>query len=396
MKFLTIAKKELTDITRDRRSIIMMIVLPFVLIPGLFGVVYTIQSQQAEKASEEQIKLSFFGEEYAPDLYQAFTQLDKVIILDQIPSDSVESYIQDEYLDAAIYVNRDYQKSIDQNKQAQIIIKFKGTDSFGITRDLIKSVLSNNENQIINERMNELNLKPDIVKAYKIDYKDVASVQEKLGKMAGGFLPYFFIIFGFMGAMYPALDLGAGEKERGTLETILSSPATRLDVVLGKFLVVMLAAFITAFIALGGMYFGIQTFPDLEPWVLEIVNQMFTIKNTALIMSLILPISAFFSALLLGLSIYAKSFKEAQSIVGPLNIAIIFPAMIGMIPGIELNAVTSLIPILNVSLASKDIIAGTINPWYMIEVYISLIVFAGLAILWCVSWFNRESTIFRN
>jgi len=396
MKFLTIAKKELTDITRDRRSIIMMIVLPFVLIPGLFGVVYTIQSQQAEKASEEQIKLSFFGEEYAPDLYQAFTQLDKVIILDQIPSDSVESYIQDEYLDVAIYVNSDYQKSIDQNKQAQIIIKFKGTDSFGITRDLIKSVLSNNENQIINERMNELNLKPDIVKAYKIDYKDVASVQEKLGKMAGGFLPYFFIIFGFMGAMYPALDLGAGEKERGTLETILSSPATRLDVVLGKFLVVMLAAFITAFIALGGMYFGIQTFPDLEPWVLEIVNQMFTIKNTALIMSLILPISAFFSALLLGLSIYAKSFKEAQSIVGPLNIAIIFPAMIGMIPGIELNAVTSLIPILNVSLASKDIIAGTINPWYMIEVYISLIVFAGLAILWCVSWFNRESTIFRN
>ena len=176
----------------------------------------------------------------------------------------------------------------------------------------------------------------------------------------------------------------------------MSSPATRLDVVLGKFLVVMLAAFITAFIALGGMYFGIQTFPDLEPWVLEIVNEMLTLKNIALIMSLILPISAFFSALLLGLSIYAKSFKEAQSIVGPLNIAIIFPALIGTLPGIELNAVTSLIPILNVSLASKDIIAGTINPWYMMEVYVSLIIFAGLAILWCVNWFNRESTIFRN
>ena len=396
MKFLIIAKKELTDITRDRRTIIMMIVLPFVLIPGLFGVVYTIQSQQAEKATEQQMKVSFFGQEYAPELYQAFADLDKVIILDQIPADSVDSYIQNEYLDAAIYVNREYQESIDQNKQAPIIIKFKGTDSFGITRDRIKSLLTAQENQIITKRMNQLNLKPDIVKAYQIDYKDVASVQEKLGKMAGGFLPYFFIIFGFMGAMYPALDLGAGEKERGTLETILSSPATRLDVVLGKFLVVMLAAFITAFIALGGMYFGIQTFPDLEPWVLEIVNQMFTIKNMALIMSLILPISAFFSALLLGLSIYAKSFKEAQSIVGPLNIAIIFPAMIGMIPGIELNAITSLIPILNVSLASKDIIAGTINPWYMVEVYLSLIVFAGLAIVWCVNWFNRESTIFRN
>ena len=396
MKFLTIAKKELTDITRDRRTIIMMIILPFVLIPGLFGVVYTIQSQQAEKATEQQMKVSFFGQEYAPELYQAFADLDKVIILDQIPADSVDSYIQNEYLDAAIYVNREYQESIDQNKQAPIIIKFKGTDSFGITRDRIKSLLTAQENQIITKRMNQLNLKPDIVKAYQIEYKDIASTQEKLGKFVGGFLPYFFIIFGFMGAMYPALDLGAGEKERGTLETILSSPATRLDVVLGKFLVVMLAAITTAFIALGGMYLGIQTFPDIEPWVLEVVNVILSAKTVILMMSLIIPISAFFSALLLGLSIYAKSFKEAQSIVGPLNIAIIFPAMIGMIPGIELNAITSLIPILNVSLASKDIIAGTINPWYMVEVYLSLIVLAGLAIVWCVNWFNRESTIFRN
>ena len=396
MKFLTIAKKELTDITRDRRTIIMMIVLPFVLIPGLFGVVYTIQSQQAKKATEQQMKVSFFGQEYAPELYQAFADLDKVIILDQITADSVDSYIQNEYLDAAIYVNREYQKSIDQNKQAPIIIKFKGTDSFGITRDRIKSLLTAQENQIITKRMNQLNLKPDIVKAYQIEYKDVASTQEKLGKFVGGFLPYFFIIFGFMGAMYPALDLGAGEKERGTLETILSSPATRLDVVLGKFLVVMLAAITTAFIALGGMYFGIQTFPDIEPWVLEVVNVILSAKTVILMMSLIIPISAFFSALLLGLSIYAKSFKEAQSIVGPLNIAIIFPALIGTLPGIELNAVTSLIPILNVSLASKDIIAGTINPWYMVEVYLSLIVLAGLAIVWCVNWFNRESTIFRN
>lgn len=396
MKFLTIAKKELTDITRDRRTIIMMIVLPFVLIPGLFGVVYTIQSQQAEKATEQQMKVSFFGQEHAPELYQAFADLDNVIILDQITADSVDSYIQNEYLDAAIYVNREYQKSIDQNKQAPIIIKFKGTDSFGITRDRIKSLLTAQENQIITKRMNQLNLKPDIVKAYQIEYKDIASTQEKLGKFVGGFLPYFFIIFGFMGAMYPALDLGAGEKERGTLETILSSPATRLDVVLGKFLVVMLAAIITAFIALGGMYFGIQTFPDIEPWVLEVVNVILSAKTVILMMSLIIPISAFFSALLLGLSIYAKSFKEAQSIVGPLNIAIIFPALIGTLPGIELNAVTSLIPILNVSLASKDIIAGTINPWYMVEVYLSLIVLAGLAIVWCVNWFNRESTIFRN
>jgi sodium transport system permease protein len=234
LKFLIIARKEIIDITRDRRTIIMMIVVPLFLIPVLIGTITKISFSQAKKASEKHLKVRFFGQEFAPDLFQAFINMDKVTMLNQIPEDSVESYIQNEYLDAAIYVNREYQESIDQNKQAPIIIKFKGTDSFGITRDRIKSLLTAQENQIITKRMNQLNLKPDIVKAYQIEYKDIASTQEKLGKFVGGFLPYFFIIFGFMGAMYPALDLGAGEKERGTLETILSSPATRLDVVLGE------------------------------------------------------------------------------------------------------------------------------------------------------------------
>ena len=237
--------------------------------------------------------------------------------------------------------------------------------------------------------MDRLKLNPDVVKAYDVQYMDVASKQEKFGKLAGGWLPYIFIIFGFMGAMYPALDLGSGEKERGTLETILSSPASRLDVVMGKFLVIMSAAFLTAFLALGGLVIGIQQISEIPPQVLSVVNDMFTFKTIAMIMTLVLPVSAFFSAMLLGLSIYARSFKEAQSIMAPLNIVIIFPAVMGTLPGIDLNTVTAMIPILNVSLASKDIIAGAMNPLYMAEVYISLFGFAALSILWCVKAFNN-------
>ena len=257
-------------------------------------------------------------------------------------------------------------------------------------------VLDQFERNIIEIRMNKLSLKPNIVKAYNIEFNDVASNQEKFGKLAGGWLPYVFILFGFMGAMYPALDLGSGEKERGTLETILSSPASRLDIVLGKFVVIMSAAFLTAFLALAGILIGIQQISVIPPAFLTLVNEIFTVKTIALIMTLVLPVSAFFSAALLGLSIYAKSFKEAQSIVAPLNIVIIFPAVIGTLPGIELNMITSLIPILNVSLASKDIIAGIMNPIYMTEVYLSLFGFAALSLYWCVRSFNKESTIFRN
>ena len=396
MKFLTIAKKEVIDIFRDRRTIIMMVVVPLFLIPVLLGTVFKITKSMAEKASEKQLKVQIYGQEYAPDLYQAFADMDKVIILDQIPTDSIQSYIQQEFLDVAIHVDSDYKVNIAKNGQAKIKIQFKGTDSFGITKDRINGVLKKFENQIVSERMDRLNLKPEVVRAYNINYEDVASKQEKFGKIAGGWFPYVFIIFGFMGAMYPALDLGAGEKERGTLETILSSPASRLDIVLGKFLVVLLAAFLTAFLALGGMAVGIQRIPDIPPEVLIVINEVLNPKTIGLIMTLVLPVAAFFSAMLLGLSIYARSFKEAQSIVAPLNIVIIFPAVIGTLPGMELNAITSLIPVLNVSLASKDIIAGVINPLYMAEVYMSLFGFAGLAIFWCVKMFNWEKTIFRS
>ena len=396
MKFLTIAKKEVIDISRDRRTIIMMVVVPLFLIPVLLGTVFKITKSMAEKASEKQLKVQIYGQEYAPDLYQAFADMDKVIILDQIPTDSIQSYIQQEFLDVAIHVDSDYKVNIAKNGQAKIRIQFKGTDSFGITKDRINGVLKKFENQIVSERMDRLNLKPEVVRAYNINYEDVASKQEKFGKIAGGWFPYVFIIFGFMGAMYPALDLGAGEKERGTLETILSSPASRLDIVLGKFLVVLLAAFLTAFLALGGMAVGIQRIPDIPPEVLIVINEVLNPKTIGLIMTLVLPVAAFFSAMLLGLSIYARSFKEAQSIVAPLNIVIIFPAVIGTLPGMELNAITSLIPVLNVSLASKDIIAGVINPLYMAEVYMSLFGFAGLAIFWCVRMFNWEKTIFRS
>ena len=322
---------------------LMMVVLPLLLVPVLLGTVMKIDSFQKEKASEKLVKIRFVGKEYAPELYQAFVSMDEVAMLDQVPVDSINLYLEENLLDAAITVQKNYQLKIDQNSQADIRIQYKGTDSFNIAREKIKSLLETSQEKIITERMARLNLKRGVVQAYNIEYIDVATKQEVLGKMIGGWLPYIFILFGFLGAMYPALDLGSGEKERGTLETILSSPASRFDIVMGKFLVIMLAAFLTAFLALAGLMIGMSQIPDIPPQIIVVVNKMFNLKTMALVMTLVLPVSAFFSATLLSLSIYANSFKEAQSIAAPLNIAIVFIAVMGTLPGIELNAITCLL-----------------------------------------------------
>ncbi|MBU4267906.1 MAG: ABC transporter permease, partial [Acidobacteria bacterium] len=104
---------------------------------------------------------------------------------------------------------------------------------------------------------------------------------------------------------------------------------------------------------------------------------------------------AFFAAILLSVSVFAKSYKEASSIIAPLNMIIIIPVLIGIFPGIKLNAATALIPILNISLATKEIIAGTISSWLMAEVFLVLFALAAVGLIFCTRWFNREAIIFR-
>ena len=396
MKSLVIAKKEIMDLTRDRRTMMMMFVVPFFAMPLMFALVFNLQKNIQEKAEDKILKVAIIGSEYAPELSSAFSNSDGMSIFEDISIDSIGNFINDEIIDAAIIIDKNYLNNINNFKQASIVVQFKGTESTGTTKNRVREVIDSIEKKIVGERMEQMEIEPEMLKAYDINIIDVASKQEIIGKAAGGFLPYMFVIFGFMGALYPALDLGSGEKERGTLETILSSPANRLDIVLGKVIVVSLSAILSAVIGLLGFFIGINTFADLPSQLTTVIGEIANAETVLMVMSLVLPICVFFSSILLGLSIYAKSFKEAQSITSPLSFVIFVPILISLTPGINLDAVTALIPILNVSLATKDIIAGVMNPFYMFEVYASLLTYAGLSILWCVYSFNQEGTIFRN
>lgn len=394
-RIFIIFKKELKDTLRDRRTIFMMVLLPLLLIPLLIIGMTMVMSAQADKAEAKVISIGIAGAEYAPELLDLIINNDKIEIDSSIPVDSLAEFVKKEEIDGALIIASDFQRKIKDDDQAVIQLFYKGTDAFGSVYQRLSAIIDEVDSTIVIERISRLNLDKNLFDAIAIEKIDLSSLQEIIAKLGGGVLPYIFIIFGFMGAMYPGIDLGAGEKERGTLETLLSTPAERSEIVIGKFLLVMLAAIITALIAMLGFYFGIKYFPDIPEEFLSIISEMFTFKIVFMILTLIIPISAFFSALILSLSIYAKSFKEAQSILTPFSMAILFPATIGMLPGIELDYKTALIPITNVALATKDVLAGSIEPLLLAEVYFSLFILAGLSLWFCVKWFQREETLFR-
>ncbi len=220
-------------------------------------------------------------------------------------------------------------------------------------------------------------------------------------QILGGLVPYFVILLCLTGAMYPAMDLTAGEKERGTIETILCSPVSRTHLVLGKFLMVLTASIATAVLAIASMAvsFGVG-----KKLLLAFTNGSadsalqitITGKAMASIFFVVLPLAVFFSAALLALSLFAKSFKEAQSYISPLMIVVVLPAVASLLPGVELNASLALIPVLNTSLVSKEIITGTYH-WNLIAlIFLSSSVYAGIALAIAVKLFQREDVLFRS
>ena len=113
------------------------------------------------------------------------------------------------------------------------------------------------------------------------------------------------------------------------------------------------------------------------------------------VIGMVFPVAVLFSAVMFAVALFAKSYKEAQSYIAPMMIVVIMPAVIGMLPGIELNARLALVPILNLSLVCKEMLSGTWHWNYIGLIFGSTCIYAALALAWAVRMFKREDVIFR-
>ena len=394
-KTLVIFKKEFLDTVRDRRTIMLMIVVPLLVFPLIMGIFTKLSVSQRQKAAEKELNVALITHGNAAGFKSILMERKDMKIDESVNEADIEQLIKDNKLDFAIVFESDFDIKTSQKESGSVKIHFRSSQENRIAKRRINDVLDKFEKELLGKRLAELNLEKSFIEPIKVENVDIATVKQKIGEAIGGFLPYIFIIFCFMGAMYPAIDLGAGEKEKSTIETLLTSPTSRMQIVTGKFLVITAAGLISALVSIGGLYIAVKTAVKIPDHILDALLKIVAPSSILLMLSLLIPLCVFFAALLLSLSIYAKSFKEAQSIMTPLNLVVILPAILGMLPGIKLTVGTAMIPILNVCLATKDIISGTIQPGLLVVVYLSLFVLAALSLLFCTRWFNREDVIFR-
>ncbi|HXC33147.1 MAG TPA: ABC transporter permease [Verrucomicrobiae bacterium] len=392
-------RKELTDSLRDRRTVISMIVVPLLVMPLLTIGMGILSVTLVGQALKEIPKVMILGGEDSP---RVVAELEQVKDLQVVPAkaDYAEE-ISDKRVRAAVEIPPGFEARLAAGDPATVkIYMYEGELKSGFGAERLQRFFRELRDRTIRERLQARALPDSLVRPFEIDEKNVAPPEKVGGEILGGMVPYFVILLCLTGAMYPAMDLTAGEKERGTIETILCSPISRTHLVLGKFLMVLTASIATAVLSIASMAFSFGVGKKMLLGALHgaadsALKITVTGKAVVSIFVVVLPLAVFFSAALLALSLFAKSFKEAQSYISPLMIVVVLPAVAALLPGVELNPALAMVPVLNTSLVSKEIITGTYHWGLIALIFLSSSVYAAAAIAIAVKLFQREDVLFR-
>ena len=435
--------KELKDITRDRRTLMFMIILPLAAAPLLMTVMGKLLAFGVRQVRETPSRVAVIGAESSPKLVaildamadpvgkalsappelaiggldlakdssklqeameqaqaapeKAMEEVRKAPAIQIVPwtgdRDAARAAIERKELEAAVVIPPGFDAEIAAGRPVSLIVDHDSSfDKSKVAFEKLDGSFRAYRRGLALSRI-PTNGEVDPLRPFTIEKASVASKEKEDRALVAQFLPYLLILMCLSGAVYPATDLGAGEKERGTLETLLVSPAERSELVMGKFLVVFTTSLLAAALNIVSIGFSLASglFSELGKQMQFSLDPI----GFALSVLLMLPVAAIFAAVLLSISIFAKSFKEAQAYFVPFNFIVIIPAFFSFIPGVELNVGFSLIPLVNVSLAIKEVLAGTYKWGCLALILFSTIAVAGACIAFCATWFKREEVLFR-
>ncbi len=391
--------KEMLELARDRKTFIFTVIIPIIAMPLIFGGLALISSVMFRNAQQAQLTYAIFGQANAPQLAQRFAREKSFREVALAGPEAIRDAIASDRIKFALVIPDGFNEQLGAHHQASLALHYNNAVAVDITKRRVLAVVEAQNSALREAALAALNMNKDQLRfalnpIKLVDYS-TADKREQMGAVVGGFLPYILLVVCLMAAMYPAIDLGAGEKERGTLETLLLAPLPRGAIVQAKFLVLFTVGLTSAVLMVLSMALLLFVFGDALEGVRNMVRAI-GVGDLAMVMLMLVPTAAIFAAVLLSISLYAKSYKEASGLVSPLMMLIIVPSVIAVLPGVELNWFWAMVPLTNVSLAMKELVKGTMDYRMFWVILLSTTLIAGAMLSWCRWWCNREQVLFRN
>lgn len=392
-------RKELREALRDRRTVIASVVMPLLLFPLLSVGLFTFIGRIVSKTEEASPKVMIIGGDDSPGVLAALKATPKVEIVPANPN--WKNLIVEKEVPIAVEIPAGFDKSIaDQKTQEVFIYKYSGElKSESAAGKLNESLRTYREN-VVKSRVVAQKLPTEVLDPFDVTQKNIAPAEKSGAALFfGGFIAYIVVFLCFNGGMHPAIDLTAGEKERGTMETILSSPILRSQLVIGKFLLVVTTALATAALSVISMGISFTLVHAFQAKTIQAgkdgMEMHIGIGAALSVFIMAIPLAVLFSSVQLMIASFAKSYKEAQTYLVPLIFIVIVPAIAAMAP-IDLNAKFALVPILNVSLLCKELVIGTYHWNFIAIIFASTSAYAAVALFLATKMFQRESVLFRS
>lgn len=416
--------REMRDQVRDRRTLFTIAVLPIMLYP-LLGMLLL---QIAQFSRQNLTSVCVIGGENLTDA-PPLLEHDRFIAkfakqpesLDVIPrrwddfqsqdaaSSRAHEWIRSGVFDAVVLIPTTVAGSRlpplpsdrpDETANApalQIQLLFNaGSDKSAVARQRVAAVLSAWRNEWINHRLSGVGIDPQTLLPFQYADTNIAPDRTREAALWSKLLPFVMLVWAMTGAFYPAIDLVAGEKERGTLETLLCSPALRSEIVWGKLATVTTFSMLTALLNAGSMLLTSSlVFQRLHVGPVDALGAPPLVPMLWLLVALV-PLASLFSALALAVAAMARSSKEGQYYLMPLMMVSLPLVMLPMLPGTTLNVGTSLIPVTGMFLLVRALVEGQ-YAMALSYVPVVLIVTAGclyLAARWARRQFEDESVLF--
>jgi sodium transport system permease protein len=392
-KVFTIYKKEMLDILRDKRTVVSAIVVPIILYPLIMIGVSSIMSRQEQKLQDQ--SATIYVDNQIQDmasglLTRNLAELENIEVMNQV--EDPRQLLDEGVIKAIVTLSDSLSSAGFQIIKAQISYNASNEKSASVYRQLETEIMTVKD-EIVGERLAAIDVNVEILDAVDVIKDNVDPPEQMFGFFIGKILPYLLIMLTISGGAVVASDLVAGEKERGTLETILVSAAHRNELVFGKYLTIITISFITVFLNLFSMYISIQHMMSQTGIELQEIN--LPLGNFALVLVAMLPLITLFAAILLSMSTFSRNIKEAQSYQMPLMLVGMMAAMISIFPAIEMNVGMALIPVVNIALLFKDIMMNNFNLYHFLIVVGSTLVLDVVAIFYSVKLFNNEAILFR-
>ena len=376
--FLIVFKKELKDIFRDRKTIIFSILLPILVFPLIFNVMFKGMEDTSKKATEN-INIAIKGDKNS-SINNILKSQENITIKD-VEDPSKE--LKDGNIQLIIDIPKDFDKQIAEGKKVDVqMLVDESSNNSSVASNFVEHLFNGLSDKIVADKLTAAHINPDILKPFEVTVKSGVS-EGDINPMAAGFMnmiPSLIIILMISPTLAIAADLGAGEKERNTLEPLLSTSCNRNSLLWGKIVAMSIVSAIALVLSLGSMYFAMQLTPASFSFILLI--------------SLLLLVAI--CSLETCVSVYAKSVKEAGTYLSGL----ITPFMILSYVPVFMDAKNTSMLIFNIPVANsvalmKEVMAGVFNPTHIGIVFAWHVAYVILAVLCAKYMFSKEEVVFR-